>query len=65
MDEQQQPPAPPPGKPEGGSRYRVFDAPSYDRPGGPTRQPNVRRDDHYEPDRTPFGIPARPAEKKQ
>ena len=54
MNEQQPPPQSP--KPRAGSRYRVFDAPSYDRPGGPTRQPNVRRHDHYEPDRTPFGI---------
>jgi hypothetical protein len=42
----------------------VFDAPSYDRPGGPTRQPNVRRHDHYEPDRTPFGIPAQKGDDK-
>jgi hypothetical protein len=58
------PQSPQPPKPPAGSRYRVFDAPSYDRPGGPTRQPNVRRHDHYEPDRTPFGIPVQKGDDK-
>lgn len=38
-----------------GGRFRVFDAPSGDVPGGPTHQPGVMPGHGYEALRTPFG----------
>ena len=35
--------------------YHVYDAPSYDAPGGPTHQPGVLPGHGYEALRTPFG----------